>query len=78
MELVGCITSNPNKIKVLEILRKKEGINERTISKFTRIPVTMLKRAIKELKKDGVVEEKDGGLYLTEVGVDVLVSLKRI
>jgi len=76
--LVGHITSNPNKIKVLEILRRKEGVNEKTVSKFTRIPVIMLKGTIEELKKDGVIEERDGGLYLTELGIEVLTSLKGI
>ncbi len=77
-DLVGHITSNPNKIKVLEILKRKEGVNEKTVSKFTRIPVAMLKGTIEELKKDGIIEERDEGLYLTELGIEVLTSLKAI
>jgi predicted transcriptional regulator len=76
--LIGHITSNPNKIKVLEILKRKEGADEKVVSKFTRIPVAMLKKTIDELKNDGVIEERDGGLYLTDLGAEVLTSLKGI
>jgi predicted transcriptional regulator len=76
--LMGHITSNPNKIKILEILKSKEEADEKTISKFARIPEKMLVGAIEDLKKDGIIAEKEGKLHLTALGFEILATLKGI
>ncbi|RLI85178.1 MAG: hypothetical protein DRO98_07410 [Archaeoglobales archaeon] len=76
-ELIGHITSNPNKIKVLEVLNKKNS-DVKALSKATRIPPKMLERIIKELKADGVIEEKNGQLRITEKGFKAITSLRGV
>ena len=76
-ELIGHITSNPNKIKVLEALSKKSA-DVKALSKVTRIPLKMLERIIKELEADGVIEEEDGQLRITERGFKAITSLRGV
>jgi predicted transcriptional regulator len=76
-ELIGRITSNPNKIKVLEIIKRAE-VDEKTISKFTRVPEKVLRKVIEELKSDGIIEEKNEELCLTELGHKILAGVKGI
>jgi|Deesub1362B_J571_1020462.scaffolds.fasta_scaffold01162_8 predicted transcriptional regulator len=77
-ELVGHITSNPNKIKVLEILKSKKESEIKSISKFTRIPLKILETVVGELKKDDIVKEEKGKLLLTEKGIEILNEIKSI
>ena len=77
-ELVGHITSNPNKIKVLEVLKSKKESEIKSISKFTRIPVKILDTVVGELKKDNIIEEEKNKLRLTEKGIEILNEIKSI
>ena len=76
-KLVGHLTSNPNKIRIVEVLKSKE-VSKEAIAKSTRIPLKMLERILNELIKDGIVEEKDGIYKLTELGFSVIKDLKGI
>ena len=76
-ELIGHITSNPNKIKVLDVLSKKSA-DIRVLSKTTRIPLKMLERIIEELEADGVIEEENGQLRITEKGFKAITSLRGV
>ena len=76
-KLVGHLTSNPNKVRVVDLLKSREA-NIKEISKSTRIPTKMLDRLLKELINDGIVEEKDEIYRLTELGFEVLKNLKGV
>jgi len=77
-ELVGHLTSNPNKIKVLEVLKTRKEVEIRAISKFSRIPEKILNVVVNELKSDGIVEEAERKLRLTEKGLELFKKIKSI
>jgi|Deesub1362A_J573_1020465.scaffolds.fasta_scaffold00104_45 predicted transcriptional regulator len=76
-ELVGHIASNNNKIKVLDILKSREG-DLNLISKHSRIPEKVLSRIMNELVNDGVVDNRDGIYILTELGKEIINDVKGI
>ncbi len=71
----GSIASNPNKIKIMNLLVKKELSIDRIV-KATRLPVRSVKSLVEELIKEGFVEEKEGIYSATEEGKKALKSLK--
>ncbi len=76
MRDVGLITSNPTKVKILELLKKRKKADSKTIAKFTRIPEIMLKGIIEELKRDGFIAEEEGEFSLSPAGLEVLMKMK--
>lgn len=80
-ELEGHITSNPNKVKVLEVLNRKKEANLKAIAKSTRIPEKILVTVVVDLKKDEVVQETGetgDKLTLTEKGTKILGDIRSI
>ncbi|HID43292.1 MAG TPA: hypothetical protein EYP30_05870 [Archaeoglobaceae archaeon] len=77
-ELVGHLTSNPNKIKILEVLKSRKEAEMRTISKFSRIPEKILDVVVNELKNDKIVEEIEGKFRLTDKGLELFKKIKSI
>lgn len=77
-ELVGHLASNPNKIKVLEVLKSKKEVEIRAVSKFSRIPEKILNVVVSELKNDKIVEEEEGKLRLTDKGLELFKKIKSI
>jgi len=75
---MGHITSNPNKVKILELLKNKDGIIESDVPKYSRIPSIIALNIIKELKNDGVIKESRGKLVLSELGGEILKEIKGI
>lgn len=71
----GSIASNPNKLKIMNLLAKKDLSLERIV-KATRLPQISVKSIMDELVKDGFVEEKDGIYSATEEGKKALKTLK--
>lgn len=76
-KLIGHLTSNPNKIRIVDLLKSKE-VSKKSISKSTRIPLKMLEKLLSELVSDGIIEEKDGVYRLTDLGFDVIKNLKGV
>ncbi len=72
---IGSIASNPNKIRIMNLLLKKE-MSLKQIAKSTRMPEISLKTIIDELVKDGFVESTDKGYIITESGKKALKSIK--
>jgi len=72
---MGHIASNPSKIKILETLSRR-STDSRTLSKLTRIPAKMLESLVGDLKTDGLLEENENELKVTEKGLKVVASLK--
>lgn len=77
-ELEGHITSNPNKLKILEVLNRKKEASLKAIAKSTRIPEKILVTVVDELKQDEVIEEKEDKLALTDKGTKILTDIKSI
>ncbi len=76
MRDVGFVTSNPNKVRVLEVIRKRGKATMKDVSKSTRIPEVMLKGVLEELKREGFVSEEEGLLRLTPSGFEVLEKMR--
>ncbi len=76
MRDVGLISSNPTKIRILELLKKRKKADSKTIAKFTRIPEIMLRGVVEELKRDGFIVEEDGTFSLSSSGLEVLMKMK--
>ncbi len=77
-EIEGHITSNPNKVKILEVLNRKKEADLKAIAKSTRIPEKILNTVVDDLKKDEVIEEKEDKLILTEKGTKLLTDIRSI
>ncbi len=71
----GSIASNPGKLKIMNLLAKKE-LDAGRIAKNTRIPLNIVKGLLDELEKDGLVEQEEGSYRATEEGIKALKSLK--
>ncbi len=76
MRDIGLVTSNPTKVKILELLKKRKKADSKTIAKFTRIPEIMLRDVVEELKRDGFIVEEDGVFSLSSAGLEVLTKMK--
>lgn len=72
---IGSLASNPNKLKIMNLLAKRELTREK-IAKSTRMPGNLVSGILDELVRDGFVEEKEGIYTATEEGKKALKSLK--
>jgi|Deesub1362A_J573_1020465.scaffolds.fasta_scaffold02176_4 predicted transcriptional regulator len=75
--LLGNIISSTNKVKILEILRRKNASPE-YIAKHIRIPQKVAEELIEELEADGLLSIVEGSCHITELGVEVHNQLKGI
>ena len=64
---IGSLASNSNKLKIMNLLMKKELTKEK-IAKSTRMPGNLVSGILDELVRDGFVEEKEGVYSATEEG----------
>jgi len=71
----GSIASNPTKLKILNLLAKKE-LELDKMAKNIRIPLKVMKGLVEELERDGFVERVDKVCRITEKGIKALKSLK--
>ncbi len=71
----GSIASNPNKLKIMNLLLKK-SMNLEKIAKSMRMPVVAVSGLLSELVSEGFVEEKNGVYEVTKLGEKALKSLK--
>jgi predicted transcriptional regulator len=76
-ELIGHVTSNSNKVKIIEILNRKES-DPKTISKYMRTPDRVVKGLLDELEKDGIVEATENIYRLTDLGKQIFGEVKGI
>ena len=74
MKEVGQISSNPIKMKILELLKKRNEVDIKVISKSIRIPEFLLTHILNDLKREGFIVEKDGLFKLSPRGLDVLLK----
>ncbi len=69
--MYGSIISNPNKIRILNSIKRKKS-DIKSISKSVRLPEKILESLLRELIKDGFVEEREGMYGITEEGLKAL------
>ena len=74
MKEVGTISSNPIKMRVLELLKKRNEVDIRMISKSIRIPEFLLKPILNDLKREGFIIEENGLFKLSSRGLNVLLK----
>ncbi len=72
---LGSIASNPNKLRIMNLLAKKEMSLERIV-KAVRMPRNAVEAIMSELIKDGFVEESNGVYAITESGMKALKNLR--
>ena len=71
----GSIASNPGKLKIMNLLVKKELEAER-IAKSTRMPLNVVSGLLEELERDGFIKREEGRYRATEEGIKALKTLK--
>jgi len=77
-ELIGFISSNDKRDRILGILGHQGTLDRELIAKRARmIPLTAGK-ILEELREKGLVEEKDGSFSLTETGTEVENKMKSL
>ncbi|HIP63212.1 MAG TPA: hypothetical protein EYH04_03755 [Archaeoglobus profundus] len=74
MKEVGIISSNPIKMKILELLKKRDEVDIKVISKSIRIPEFLLKPILNDLKREGFITEENGLFKLSPRGLNVLLK----
>jgi len=74
MKEVGVISSNPIKMKILELLKKRDKVDIKVISKSIRIPEFLLKPILNDLKREGFIIEENGLFKLSPKGLNVLLK----
>ncbi|MEM0303406.1 MAG: winged helix-turn-helix domain-containing protein [Archaeoglobaceae archaeon] len=72
---IGSIASNPNKLRLMEVLQKGETTKE-GIAKKIRLPLNTLEGILTELIDDGLVSTISNNYRLTEEGEKTLKSMK--
>jgi predicted transcriptional regulator len=74
-EVFGHVTSNRNKLKIIEILHRRRS-SPKGISKSMRVPERVVKSLLEELLADGVVERDAETYGLTELGIQIFGEIK--
>ncbi|MDI9611313.1 MAG: winged helix-turn-helix domain-containing protein [Archaeoglobaceae archaeon] len=72
---LGSLASNPNKLRVMEILLKGETSKE-GIAKKIRLPDSTIDSILKELTAEGLASTTGNVYKITEEGKKALKSLK--
>ena len=74
MKEVGVISSNPIKMRVLELLKKRDEVDIKVISKSIRVPKFLLEPILNDLKREGFIVEENGLFKLSPRGLNVLLK----
>lgn len=72
MKEVGIISSNPIKMKILELLKKRDEVDIKVISKSIRIPEFLLKPILNDC--EGFITEENGLFKLSPRSLNVLLK----
>ncbi|MBC7115030.1 MAG: transcriptional regulator [Archaeoglobi archaeon] len=74
-ELMGYITGNPKREKIVETL-SSGALKLHEISKITRTPEGILRRILDEMVERGILREDEEGFRLTEEAEKALARLR--
>jgi len=75
-ELIGFVSGNYKRDKILGLLGSQGPLDEKLISKRTRMVPMMVIKILDELMEKGLVEEKERLFSLTEKGIEVENKMK--
>ena len=75
-ELIGFVSGNYKRDKILGLLGSQGPLDEKLISKRTRMVPRMALKILNELMEKGLVENTEGLFSLTEKGVEVENKMK--
>ncbi|HUW68122.1 MAG TPA: winged helix-turn-helix domain-containing protein [Candidatus Nanoarchaeia archaeon] len=75
-ELIGFVSGNDKRDKILGLLGSQGPLDEKLISKRTRMVPKMVLKILDELMEKGLVEEKESLFSLTEKGIEVENKMK--
>lgn len=70
-ELIGFVTGNNNRQKLLSLLSSKKGMDSQSIAKNMHLFKPFVDKIIKELLDKKLIEEKQGKYNLTELGISL-------
>ncbi len=77
-EIIGFVTGNKNRQKLLNLLGSKGGLDEDRMAKNMRIAGPAVKRIIAELLEKGLLKHENGVYALTELGDAVEKRMRSI
>lgn len=75
-ELIGFVSGNDKREKIMGLLGSQGPLDEKLISKRTRMVPKMALKIMDELKEKGLVQEKEDLFSLTEKGIEVENKMK--
>jgi predicted transcriptional regulator len=75
-ELIGFVSGNDKRDKILGLLGSQGPLDEKLISKRTRMVPRMALKILDELMEKGLVEVNESLFLLTEKGIEVENKMK--
>lgn len=75
-ELIGFVSGNDKRDKILGLLGSQGPLDEKLISKRTRMVPKMALKILDELMEKGLVEVNESLFLLTEKGIEVENKMK--
>ncbi len=77
-ELIGYVTGNINRDRIMKILESKGAEKSEVIAKRARIPSRTASKILLELKEKGLVEQEGENFKLTAKGEEVVKAILKI
>jgi predicted transcriptional regulator len=77
-ELIGFVSGNYKRDKILGILGSQGPLDEKLISKRARMVPKMALKILDELIENGLVEENERMFSLTDMGIEVENKMKSL
>lgn len=75
-ELMGFVSGNDKRGKILSILGHQDALDRQLIAKRVRMVPQSVSKILDELLDKGLVTENNGTFFLTEVGKEVEKTMK--
>ncbi|MEM2934684.1 MAG: winged helix-turn-helix domain-containing protein [Methanocellales archaeon] len=77
-ELIGYVTGNINRDRIMKILESKGAEKSEVIAKRARIPLKTAGKILMELKEKGLVEQEGENFKLTSKGREIVREILKI
>jgi predicted transcriptional regulator len=77
-ELIGYVTGNINRDRIMKILEAKGAERSEIIAKRARIPLKTATKILLDLKEKGLVEQEGENFKLTNRGKEIVREILKI
>ncbi|NKQ38616.1 MAG: transcriptional regulator [Methanosarcinales archaeon] len=77
-ELIGFVSGNNNRQKILKLLGSKRGMSSTLIAKTARLSQHLIDDILNELVEKELIFETDGKYQLTELGITLKGRIQHI